>query len=84
MTYEGIVEPNQFSEWAAPVVHCCRVTGSSFDCGDFKLTINQIAKPDQYPIPCLEDLFSTLAGGKTFTKLDMSQAYQQIKLDKES
>ena len=31
-----------------------------------------------------EDLFAKLAGGKTFTQLDMSQAYQQLLLDDQS
>ena len=48
------------------------------------VTINQASKLDQYPIPKVEDLFSQLLGGKTFTKLDMSQAYQQLLLDKDS
>lgn len=38
---------------------------------------------DQYPLPKL-DLFATLAGGKKFTKLDVSQAYQQLILDGDS
>ena len=85
LTEEGIVEPIQFSEWAAPVVPVLMSDQESIRlCGDFKMTVNQIAKPDQYPIPRLEDLFATLAGGKTFTKLDMSQAYQQNELDEES
>lgn len=79
MTEEGIVEPVQFSEWTAPVVPVLKSDPESISlCGDFKLTVNQVAKTDQYPIPRLEDHFSTLAGGKIFTKLDMSQAYQQI------
>ena len=32
----------------------------------------------------MEDLFATLAHGKTFSKLDMSQAYQQVELDEDS
>ena len=32
----------------------------------------------------MEDLFATLAHGKMFTKLDMSQAYQQIQLIEDS
>ena len=32
----------------------------------------------------MEDLFATLAGGKSFTKLDLSQAYQQIQLEETS
>ena len=35
---------------------------------------------DQHPIPKAEDLFATLAGGKKFSKLDLSQAYQQVLL----
>ena len=53
-------------------------------CGDFKLTIKQASKRDRYPIPKVEDLFATLAGGKTFTKLDLSQVYQQIELEETS
>ena len=37
-----------------------------------------------YPIPKIEDIFATLEDGKTYTKLDLSQAYQQLKLDAES
>ena len=32
----------------------------------------------------MEDLLATLGGGEKFTKLDMSQAYQQLQLDHES
>ena len=32
----------------------------------------------------MEDLFARLAGGKSFTKLDLSQAYQQLPLDDQS
>ena len=53
-------------------------------CGDFRMTVNPISRLNRYPIPKVEDLFTTLAGGKTFTKLDLSQAYQQLKLDSES
>jgi len=53
-------------------------------CGDFKLTVNRVDKLDRYPIPKTHDLFSSLAGGKYFTKLDLSQAYLQVCLDEES
>ena len=46
--------------------------------------MNPVAKMDCYPIPKVEDLFATLAGGKQFTKLDLSQAYQQVRLDEAS
>ncbi|CAC5400803.1 unnamed protein product [Mytilus coruscus] len=52
--------------------------------GDYKVTINQVSKLDNYPIPKTDDLYATLSGGQAFSKLDLSQAYQQIVLDEES
>ena len=84
LVQEGILEPVQFSEWAAPIVPVIKPDKSVRICGDFKLTVNQASKLDRYPIPRIDDLFATLAGGESFTKLDMSQAFQQILLDEES
>ncbi|XP_034094911.1 uncharacterized protein K02A2.6-like [Gymnodraco acuticeps] len=44
----------------------------------------KVSSLEQYPIPRMEDLFAALTGGKQFTKLDMSYAYQQILMDDES
>lgn len=82
---EGIIESTQFADWAAPIVPVLKSDGKSLRiCGDFKMTVNQASKLDRYPIPKIEDLFAKLAGGQMFTKLDMSQAYQQILLEEES
>ena len=34
-----------------------------------------------YPLPKINDLFASLAGGQTFSKLEMASAYLQIPLD---
>ena len=47
---------------------------------DFKVMVNPALYIDQHPIPKTEDLFATLAGGKKFSKLDLSQAYHQMVL----
>ena len=39
---------------------------------------------DQHPLPTLHDLFATLAGGKIFSKIDLTHAYQQMPLDQDS
>ena len=50
-------------------------------CGDYKVTVSPVLDIGQYQS---DDLFSTLAGGKFFTKLDLTHAYQQLILDKDS
>ena len=82
---EGTLEPVTHSAWATPVVAVLKSDQKSVRlCGDFKVTVNPVAKLDHYPVPKVEDLFATLSNGKLFTKLDLRQAYQQLMLDDES
>ena len=77
---------------AAPIVSVTKKDGTFPICSDYKVTVNedkkvtvnQALEVDQYPLPQPEHLFATLAGGKKFTELDLSQAYQQLRLDKDS
>lgn len=48
------------------------------------MTVNGAAKLDKYPLPSIEELFTSLAGGKAFTKLDLSHAYLQVPLEEKS
>ncbi|BHF61639.1 hypothetical protein SprV_0100461400 [Sparganum proliferum] len=52
-----IIEPVQYSEWAAPIVPVLKSDGSVRICGDYKLTINSATKLNPYPLPCIEDLY---------------------------
>ena len=82
---EGTLEPVEHSEWAAPIVALLKSDKQRVRiCGDFKQTINKVAKLDRYPIPRVQDLFAKVGGGKIFTKLDLSQAYLQVPLDEGS
>ncbi|XP_045116421.1 uncharacterized protein K02A2.6-like [Portunus trituberculatus] len=81
---EGVIESVKFSEWAAPLVVVPKPSGDVRLCGDFKLTVNKAAALEQYPLPRVEELFASLSGCCVFSKLDMSHAYNQIELDKES
>ena len=55
---DGIIEPVQFAEWAAPIVPVLKPDGTARICEDYKLTVNKAAKLDAYPIPRIEDLFA--------------------------
>ena len=82
---EGTLEPVDYSDWAAPIVAVMKSDRKSVRiCGDFRMTINPVSKLNRYPIPKTEDIFATLKQGKFFTKLDLSQAYLQLKLEEES
>ena len=58
--------------------------GSIRICGDYRSTVNQAATKDSYPLHGIEDLFTKLSGGRRFSKLDLSHAYQQIPLGAEA
>ena len=82
---EGILEPVETAEWAAPIVTVLKRDKSSIRiCGDFSVTVNPVSKLERYPIPKPEDLFAKLANGKRFSTLDLSHAYQQVPLEVES
>jgi len=85
---QGVWKRVQYSKWAAPTVVTLKdpsdPSGPIRICGDYKITINQTAPLDAYPIPKTEDQLATLTGGEKFTKLDLSQAYQQLELDEAS
>lgn len=84
LQHEGIIEPVQFSEWAAPIVPVCKANGQIRICGDYKVTINRSVVEDKYPLPRVNDLYASLAGGETFSKLDLRHAYLQLPLDEGS
>ena len=81
---EGILKKVDHSAWAAPIVAVPKKDGRFRICGDYKVTVNRSLDIDQYPLPKPADLFATLAGGQLFTKLDLTQAYQQLLLDESS
>ena len=80
----GVLTKVHHAEWAAPIVVVPKPNGSIRLCGDFKVTVNSQLNIEQYPLPNPEDIFATLEGGVIFSKLDLSQAYLQLKLHPDS
>ena len=81
----GIVKPVKSSKCTAPIVPVLKPDCKSVGiCDVYKLMANKAPRLEQYPLPKVEDLFSTLTGSITFTKLNMSQAYQQLVFEDDS
>ena len=80
----GILRKVESSEWASPVVIVPKPNGKIRICIDYKVSINNVVEDTPYPLPTTEDIFATLAGGQKFTKIDLSNAFQQLKVDETS
>ena len=80
----GVISPIQFSDWAAPIVPVVKTDGNIRICGDYSVTVNTVSKLDNYPLPRVDDLFTAMSGGVLFSKLDLTQAYQQLPLSEDS
>ena len=80
----GVVERVSHSNWAPPIVPVPKADGAVRICGDYKVTVNSALDVDQYPLPRPADLMASLTGGQKFSKIDLTSAYQQMVLEKES
>lgn len=81
MLRDGVIEPVDSADWATPLVPVRKADGGLRICADYKVTLNPVLKIDRYPLPRIDDLLVKLNGAKLFTKIDLSQAYNQVLLD---
>ena len=80
----GVTTKVTHSEWATPIVPVVKRNNSVRICGDFKTAVNPVLQIDQHPLPRIDDIFATLAGGQKLSKIDLVQAYLQCEVDEES
>jgi hypothetical protein len=71
---EGVISPVQFSNWATSIVPLPKANGKVRICGDYKVTVNPAMKIEQYPLPKITDIFTSLSGGQKFSKIDLTHA----------
>ncbi|XP_056096372.1 uncharacterized protein K02A2.6-like [Rhinichthys klamathensis goyatoka] len=81
---EGILSKVDWSPWATPVVPVAKKDGTVRLCRDFKVSVNPELQAEQYPLPRIEDIFATLAGGQLFSKIDLAEAYLQMEMEEDS
>ena len=79
---EGVIEPSS-SAWSSPVVMHLKSDGTHRPCIDFR-KINELTKKDAYPLPNMNEILSKLRNARYISTLDLSQAYFQVPLDKNS
>ncbi|XP_055307800.1 uncharacterized protein K02A2.6-like, partial [Sitodiplosis mosellana] len=81
---KGILIPVDNSDWATLLVPLLKPSGDIRICGDYKVTINRFLIDFKYPLPRIDQIFASMQGDILFTKLDMSNAYNQLVLDDEA
>lgn len=79
-----ILLPVTSSEFATPIVPVLKKNGQLRICGDYKNTLNLYLEVDRHPIPRVDNPLNSLQKGDTYSKIDLPQAYQQVRLDEGS
>ena len=87
---KGVWEPTTFCEYGTPVVPIRKalLPGEKKTklrvCGDYSVTVNPQLETHRQPMPLPEELMHRLSGGYYFSKIDLADAYNQVKLSPES
>ena len=76
----GGISKFDYSDWAAPTVYVKKKNEKIQLFADFSNRLNDYLKDHIYLLPSPEDIFK-LNGVKVFSKIDLSEAYLQVKVD---
>lgn len=82
MLKEGVICESQ-SPWSSPIVMIKKPDGKFRFCLDYRL-VNKHSCSDGYPLPRLEGILDHLKKAKYISTIDLSQAYFQVPLNKDS
>ena len=77
MQREGVIRPIEKDDWATPVVVIRKGDGTVRLCGDYKVTTNLYLDMRGYRMPNHQDLLTTSAGGRRFSRMVLKLVYQQ-------
>ena len=81
---EIIIVPIESAEWVSTLVIVKKNNGNIWICADSCVSVNPFIDHHPHPIPDPNELISRLSGFFVFSTLDLSQAYAQLPLSKES
>jgi hypothetical protein len=78
----GFIRPSQ-SPYGSPVLFVKKKNGQMRMCVDYR-AINALAVKWKYPIPDINMLLDQLRGARYFTKINLNQAYYQVRVGESS
>ena len=82
MLESGVIEQST-SAWSSPVVMVRKGVDKNLFCIDFR-KLNAVSRADAYPLPYMDAILRKLRSAKFILTLDLSAAYHQIRLTRES
>ena len=83
---KGIWIPTNFNDYGTPIVPIRKSLRPGEQkagfriCGDYSVTVNSQLEPHRHLMPVTEDLMRKLGGSRYFSKIDLADAFNQIKL----
>ncbi|MCG8046377.1 MAG: RNase H-like domain-containing protein, partial [Candidatus Thiodiazotropha endolucinida] len=81
MKAKGVIR-DSVSPWASPIVLVKKKDGGIRPCVDYR-KVNELVKPDGFPLPRVQDCLDAVAGSTLFSTFDLTSGYYQIPLKKE-
>ena len=78
---EGVIRES-VSPWASPIVLVSKKDGGVRPCVDYR-KLNELVKPDGFPLPRIQDCLDAVAGSSLFSTFDLTSGYFQIPLKEE-
>ena len=78
---KGVIRES-VSPWASPIVLVSKKDGGVRPCVDYR-KVNNLVKPDGFPLPRIQDCLDAVAGSSWFSTFDLTSGYFQIPLKKE-
>ena len=75
---KGFIRPST-SPWGAPVIFIKKKDGSLQLCIDYR-QLNRVKIRNQYPLPCIDELFDQLHRSRVYSKIDLRLGYNQLRV----